>query len=164
MGGAFAEPGAGPGFSAPPVAAIRREVEIPFENLIFAQFLLGLERTKGLDGLARPGAWAFIGNPAELHGQGTGAGHPAAGQEVIADGPQGGQRINAEMLVEAAILGRQRGLLQVLIELIHRQPELPVVISTEIFPENGAITRLNPQTAAVLAKALPLFPGKGKDG
>ncbi len=99
-----AEPGEGRGLDASEVAAIRGEVEVRFEDVVFGAQAFQLDRAEGFGDLGAEGAWPVVHHAADLHGDRARAGLDAAGGDVLADGADDGERIDAGVGVEAFIL------------------------------------------------------------
>jgi hypothetical protein len=87
-------------------------VDVDLENLVLGEVVLDLEGEQRLVDLARQGLLAGQEEIARhLHGDGAGALALAATGEVGVGGAQHAERVDAGMLVEALVLGREDGLL-----------------------------------------------------
>ena len=110
------------------VAAVRCQIEIGFEDLIFRPQLFELPGPEDLPQFGRQRSRLTVQLPADLHGEGAGTGDDFQMCRVLADRPDQRRIIDPVMLVKSGVFCGESGLHKPGRDVLERHRLTPVVI------------------------------------
>ena len=135
----LAEPGEGSGADALEVAAVGGERQVELEDRVLVEPALQRQRHADLAELAPDGAGrAVLEQARDLHGQRRAARHDVAGGEGLRGGAGEGQRVDAGVAAEAAVLeGGELGEVA-RVDGVERDRQPPAAVGDRVGVEKGA--------------------------